>query len=91
MSHLMPGWSQPPPLGFAQLARRLRRSTDWAPDRTVAFASLQDTRLLALAGEGVLDGMRGASADGGMWSVRHGWVTSGRRGRAELPGRQGTQ
>ncbi|WP_406324622.1 hypothetical protein [Streptomyces sp. NBC_01637] len=27
------------PLGFAQLARRLRRSTDWAPDRTVAFAS----------------------------------------------------
>ncbi|MGW3692259.1 hypothetical protein, partial [Streptomyces sp. NPDC005125] len=64
------------PLGFAQLARRLRRSTDWAPDRTVAFASLQDARLLALAGENVLDGLRGASADGGTWNVRHGWVTS---------------
>ncbi|WP_328624807.1 ABC transporter substrate-binding protein [Streptomyces sp. NBC_00353] len=61
------------PLGFAQLARRLRRSTDWAPARTVAFASLQDARLLALAGEDVLDGLRGASADGGTWNVRHGW------------------
>ncbi|WP_326827807.1 hypothetical protein [Streptomyces sp. NBC_01751] len=64
------------PLGFAQLARRLRRSTDWAPDRTVAFASLQDARLLALAGENVLDGLRGACADGGTWNVRRGWVTS---------------
>lgn len=64
------------PLGFAQLARRLRRSTDWAPDRTVAFASLQDARLIALAGENVLDGLRGACADGGTWNVRHGRVTS---------------
>lgn len=78
------------PLGFAQLARRLRRNTDWAPDRTVAFASLQDTRLLALAGADVLDGLRGASADGGTWSARRGWVTSWRPaptgGTAARPG-----
>ncbi|MGW0095321.1 hypothetical protein ACWDWS_41145 [Streptomyces sp. NPDC003328] len=63
-------------LGFAQLARRLRRSTDFDPARTVAFASLQDSRLPALAGEGTLHGLRGASADGGTWHVRRGWVTS---------------
>ncbi|MEU8831515.1 hypothetical protein [Streptomyces sp900116325] len=78
------------PLGFAQLARRLRRNTDWAPDRTVAFTSLQDTRLLALAGADVLDGLRGASADGGTWSARRGWVTSWRPaptgGTAARPG-----
>ncbi|MEV5572354.1 hypothetical protein AB0L06_20100 [Spirillospora sp. NPDC052269] len=55
--------------GFAQLARRLRHSTDWDPARTFAFASLQDARLPALAGPGVLDGLRGATADGGTWDV----------------------
>ncbi|MET8325618.1 hypothetical protein [Streptomyces sp. NPDC005181] len=76
------------PLGFAQLARRLRRSADWAPDRTVAFASLRDARLPALAGENTLDGLRGASADSGTWSVRRGWVASrppAAAGRAETP------
>ncbi|MFG2501260.1 hypothetical protein ACGFSB_23995 [Streptomyces sp. NPDC048441] len=64
------------PLGFTQLARRLRHSTDWDPARTYAFASLQDSRLPALAGEGVLHGLRGATADGATWDVRHGWVTT---------------
>jgi hypothetical protein len=64
------------PIGFAQLARRLRHSTDWDPARTYAFASLQDSRLPALAGRDVLHGLRGAAADGGTWDVRRGWVTS---------------
>ncbi|GAA2399390.1 hypothetical protein GCM10010191_02950 [Actinomadura vinacea] len=58
------------PLGFAQLARRLRHSTDWDPARTVAFASLHDPRLAALAGADTLHGLRGATADGGTWLVR---------------------
>ncbi|MER5462276.1 ABC transporter substrate-binding protein [Streptomyces sp. NPDC002668] len=63
------------PLGFVQLSRRLRHSTDWDPARTVVFASLQDSRLPALAGPDTLHGLRGATADGGTWDVRHRWVT----------------
>ncbi|TGB14560.1 ABC transporter substrate-binding protein [Streptomyces sp. MZ04] len=63
------------PLGFAQLARRLRHSTGWDPARTYAFGSLGDSRMPALAGPGTLDGLRGASADGATWDVRRGWVT----------------
>lgn len=70
------------PLGFAQLARRLRHSTDWKPARTFAFASLRDSRLPALAGAGTLDGLRGATADGGTWDVRGRWVTSYPRAEA---------
>ncbi|WP_105970500.1 ABC transporter substrate-binding protein [Streptomyces geranii] len=68
------------PPGFVQLARRLRHSTDWDPSRTYAFGSLSDSRVPALAGPGTLHGLRGATPDGGTWTVRGGWVTS-------LPGR----
>ncbi|MFK0024785.1 ABC transporter substrate-binding protein [Streptomyces sp. NPDC090798] len=64
------------PLGFAQLARRLRHSTDWDPARTFAFASLRDSRLPALAGPDTLHGLRGATTEGGAWYVRHRWVMS---------------
>ncbi|MFD3971816.1 hypothetical protein [Streptomyces cyaneofuscatus] len=64
------------PLGFAQLARRLRHSTDWDPARSYAFASLRDSRLPALAGARTLHGLRGATADGGTWDVCHSAVTS---------------
>ncbi|MBH0244856.1 hypothetical protein I3W98_21405, partial [Streptomyces cavourensis] len=63
------------PLGFAQLARRLRHSTDWDPARTCAFAALGDHRLPALAGDGTLHGLRGATADGGTWEAHHDAVT----------------
>jgi hypothetical protein len=62
--------------GFAQLARRLRHSTAWDPARTVAFAALADSRLTALAGADTVEGLRGATAEGGTWDVRGGWVTS---------------
>jgi hypothetical protein len=64
------------PVGFAQLARRLRDSTTWRPDRTVGFACLNDSRLPALAGADVVDGMHGATVEGGTWVVRHGWITT---------------
>ncbi|MER7013807.1 ABC transporter substrate-binding protein [Saccharopolyspora sp. NPDC000359] len=64
------------PLGFAQLARRLRHSTGWEPSRTIAFAGLQDSRLPALTGGRVLDGLRGATAGGGTWEVRGRWVST---------------
>ncbi|MFD7500744.1 hypothetical protein [Streptomyces sp. NPDC059850] len=64
------------PLGFVQLARRLRHSTDWGPARTVAFAALRDSRLPALTGPDTLHGLRGATAEGGTWAVRDRWVTS---------------
>ncbi|GAA2828961.1 hypothetical protein RMN57_03485 [Kitasatospora sp. CM 4170] len=64
------------PLGWAQLARRLAQSTDWAPVRTFGFASLSEPRAVALAGPDVLDGVRGAAADGGTWTIRGGWLTT---------------
>ncbi|MEV7730033.1 hypothetical protein AB0P15_35770 [Streptomyces sp. NPDC087917] len=64
------------PVGFVQLGRRLRYSTDWDPARTYAFGSLCDPRLPALAGPGILSGLRGAGPDGGTWEVRGNWVTS---------------
>ncbi|WP_432590015.1 hypothetical protein ABVG11_34690 [Streptomyces sp. HD1123-B1] len=64
------------PLGWVRMSRRLRYSTDWDPERTVAFASLRDSRLPALAGPRTLDGLRGATADGGTWEVQGRWVTS---------------
>ncbi|MEU9546187.1 hypothetical protein [Streptomyces mirabilis] len=64
------------PLGFAQLARRLRHSTDWDPARTFAFASLRDSRLPALTGPDTLHGLRGATTHGATWYVRHRWVMS---------------
>ncbi|MFE7424273.1 hypothetical protein [Streptomyces sp. NPDC057545] len=60
------------PLGWTQLARRLRHSTPWRPNRTFGFASLAEPAVAALAGTGVLDGVRGASADGGTWRIDHG-------------------
>ncbi|MFH8569517.1 hypothetical protein [Streptomyces sp. NPDC017993] len=63
------------PLGWAQMSRRLRRSTGWDPARTYGFASLADSRLPALTGPATLHGMRGATADGGTWAVERDWVT----------------
>ncbi|MFJ7150485.1 hypothetical protein ACIQVT_20125 [Streptomyces sp. NPDC100445] len=68
------------PLGWIQLSRRLRHSTDWDPGRTFGFAAAGDTRLVTAAGPGVLDGMRGATPDGRVWTVRRGWVVESTTG-----------
>ncbi|MEU8585916.1 hypothetical protein AB0C59_02745 [Streptomyces sp. NPDC048664] len=62
------------PVGWAQMSRRLRHSTAWDPRRTFGFASTGDSRLVTAAGPGVLEGMRGATADGRVWTIRRGWV-----------------
>ncbi|MBL1097605.1 hypothetical protein [Streptomyces coffeae] len=64
------------PLGWVRMGRRLRHSTAWDPSRTVAFASLRDPRVPAPAGPETLHGLRGATADGGTWDIRHRWITS---------------
>lgn len=60
------------PLGWTQMGRRLRHSTDWDPGRTVAFSSLADIRLIELAGPDIFEGLRGALPDGGTWRIRGG-------------------
>ncbi|QZY14133.1 hypothetical protein [Streptomyces decoyicus] len=72
------------PLGWAQMSRRLRHSTDWDPARTYGFAALGDSRGPALAGQTTLHGMRGVTADGGIWTVDRSWVTQ------QLPARRPT-
>jgi hypothetical protein len=57
------------PLGWAQMGRRLRCSTDWDPERTIAFSSLADIQLIELAGPDVFKGLRGAMPDGGAWRI----------------------
>ncbi|MEU0048812.1 ABC transporter substrate-binding protein [Streptomyces sp. NPDC006184] len=68
------------PVGWAQLSRRLRHSTGWDPRRTFGFAATGDTRLVTAAGPGVLDGMRGATPEGRVWTVRRGWVVESAEG-----------
>lgn len=55
--------------GFVQLSRRLVHSTQWTARRTFAFAALADPRCGALAGPGVLDGLRGATSEGAGWAI----------------------
>jgi len=57
------------PLGWAQMGRRLRHSTGWDPERTIAFSSLADIRLIEMAGPDVFEGLRGALPDSGTWRI----------------------
>lgn len=61
-------------LGWAQMSRRLRHSTDWRPEKTFAFASIAWS--VGLAGPGTLRGVRGAAADGGIWEIGRNLIIS---------------
>lgn len=65
-----------PPQGWAQMSRRLRRSTDWDPARTVGFATLGDVRLLEVAGADAVAGMRGARTDGSSWRLHRAFLAT---------------
>ncbi|HEY0932315.1 MAG TPA: hypothetical protein VGD91_01115 [Trebonia sp.] len=54
------------------MTRRLLWSTPWQPERTVAFASIATGRAIGLVGAVNLDGLAGATADGGTWAVHEG-------------------
>ena len=57
------------PAGWAHMAQRLRRSTDWDPARTLGAASLDDVRVIELAQAATVQGMRGATSVGGSWRI----------------------
>jgi hypothetical protein len=60
------------PRGWAQMTRRLLWSTPWQPGRTLAFAALGTQRAVELVGANNLQGLAGATADGGTWAVCNG-------------------
>lgn len=63
-----------PPLGWAQMTRRLLWSTPWQAGRTIAFADLGTQDAIALVGGHNLSGLAGATRDGGTWRVGNGSV-----------------
>jgi hypothetical protein len=69
------------PAGCAQLARRLAGQPGWAAARTFGFASAATADLIPLAGPGLLDGMTGATPDGGTWRIEDGQLTRPAAGR----------
>jgi hypothetical protein len=62
------------PRGWAQMTRRLLWSTPWHPGRTLAFAALGTRRAIGLVGAHNLQGLVGATADGGTWTVCNGGI-----------------
>lgn len=60
------------PHGWAQVTRRLLWSTSWQPGRTLAFAALGTQRAIELVGAHNLQGLAGATADGGTWTICNG-------------------
>ena len=65
--------------GWAQMTRRLLSSTPWQPGRTLAFAALGTQRAIDLVGAHNLQGLTGATADGGSWTVCNGNIRVARR------------
>lgn len=61
-----------PPRGWAQMTRRLLWSTLWRPERTIASAALGTERAIELVGACNLEGLAGATAAGGTWTVADG-------------------
>jgi hypothetical protein len=62
------------PRGWAQMTRRLLWSTPWQPARTLAFAALGTPGAIGLVGAHNLQGLAGATADGGTWTVCNGSI-----------------
>ena len=69
------------PRGWAQMTRRLLWSTPWQPGRTLAFAALGTWRAIGLVGAHNLQGLAGATADGGTWTVCNGSIQAAPRDR----------
>ncbi|HEX7164011.1 MAG TPA: hypothetical protein VF223_22570 [Trebonia sp.] len=73
------------PRGWAQVTRRLLWSTPWQPGRTLAFAALGTQRAIGLVGAHNLQGLAGATADGGTWTVCNGSIHVTMRGKDTAP------
>lgn len=73
------------PRGWAQVTRRLLWSTPWQPGRTLAFAALGTQQAISLVGAHNLQGLAGATADGGTWTVCNGNLRLAPRGKDTTP------
>jgi hypothetical protein len=69
------------PLGWAQMTRRLLWSTPWQPGRTLAFANLGIQHAIELVGAHNLQGLAGATSDGGTWTICNGSIQTAPRGK----------
>ena len=63
------------------MTRRLLWSTPWQPGRTLAFAALGTPRAIGLVGAHNLQGLAGATVDGGTWTVGNGSIQVAPRDR----------
>jgi len=61
-----------PPLGWAQMTRRLLWSTSWRPARALLAGSVSDPGTLDLVGLINLSGIAGTTSDGGDWHLSAG-------------------
>ncbi|MEL4082309.1 MULTISPECIES: hypothetical protein [Arthrobacter] len=58
-----------PPLGWAQMTRRLLWSTPWKPSRTLLTGGVSDPRALELVGLHNLTGIAGTTRAGSAWHL----------------------
>jgi len=58
-----------PPLGWAQMTRRLLWSTPWKPARALLAGGISDRRTLDLVGLHNLPGIAGTTRDGAAWHL----------------------
>ncbi|MFI9605095.1 hypothetical protein ACIHCX_35680 [Streptomyces sp. NPDC052043] len=58
-----------PPLGWAQMTRRLLWSTPWQPAHTLLTGAVSDRRTLDLVGRHNLPGISGVTRDGDTWQL----------------------
>ncbi|MFC4906675.1 hypothetical protein [Actinomadura gamaensis] len=58
-----------PPLGWAQMTRRLLWSTTWSPARTLLAGAVSDDRTLDLVRRHNLPGIAGTTRDGTPWHL----------------------
>lgn len=61
-----------PPLGWAQMTRRLLWSTPWSAGTTIVTSEIADPAALALVGTAYLEGLTGVDPDGSVWTVTDG-------------------
>jgi hypothetical protein len=73
--------------GWRNVGPRLVATGSWRAGRTVAFASLADPTLPALAGHEPTDELSGALPDGSIWTFRDGRLIVDRAPMTELPRR----
>jgi hypothetical protein len=68
-------------LGCVQVCRRLYKDTNWDAQKTFGLSSLANTHILTyvgqtIEGETIIEGMRGALSNGGIWYIENGQLVT---------------